>query len=62
MTKWELIKALMATDPAKAKIRIGNNYGMIQAVQRESGCGRAFNVTLGFEDGTTRTVFVRTDD
>ena len=62
MTKWELLRALMSSTVEGSKLSLKNNYGIVAGVERESGDGRSFNVKMNFEDGTSRTVFVRTDD
>jgi hypothetical protein len=60
MTKWELMSALMAGGTVKVSLK--GNVGIVQAVERESGDGRSFNVRMCFDDNTVRTVHVRTDD
>lgn len=72
LTKWQLFSALTAPEPRKPTrflARCGIMTGQIQAVERESGNGSCFNVTVlltedsaGFTAGQSVTVFVRTSD
>ena len=61
MTKWELF-SLLGTNGTPTLYLDNGKPGIVQSVQRESGSGRSFIVTLGIEYGLTTTMYVRTND
>lgn len=41
-------------------VTVGNRPGTLVSVERESGNGKTFNVTVRFDGGETKTYFLRT--
>lgn len=64
MTRWQILSALTQSGPAWITLDDGRT-GILQSVQRESGSGRDFNLTilLGKEfPRTTEMIYVHTTD
>lgn len=60
MTKYQLISALVSSETPYITLPDGTR-GILTAIQRESGSGSSFNVTLDVS-GRTVTRYVRTID
>ncbi len=64
MTKWYLFSLLALNEPVISTIRAADGTyidGIVLSVERESGSGRTFNVTMD-RNGSKFVIFVRTLD
>jgi hypothetical protein len=64
VTKWKLFAAFGSGEPiVLTGVSSGEGLitGIIQAIEREDGSGRSWNVTV-YCDNSRRTVYVRTVD
>ena len=53
-TKWDLFRYLGGEHPLPVRFKDSSglpHVGYLQSVERESGCGRSFNVRLGTDNG-----------
>src|SRR4051812_764165 len=62
MTTWDLVKALTAKGSDEALVSVKGCTGILEAVERESGSGKSFNLTIRRNDGQRAVVHVLLED
>lgn len=65
MTKFQIFALLTQEGSNAACVTDSRGYqwwGIPRSVERESGSGRSFNVTIQLRNGQFKTIYVRTKD